>query len=258
MSDSSSHKIRSRPKSQSKKYDSVLAVEPLLVKSKSFHDFQPTIPLACKLIYSQGKLVHSYYETVPEWFLRKVKVPKVEPRTGEVGMKELQGFFRGNRRLNLSDADPLSLAQTTDLLDLSRKRLQDTTRKFGKKRISSSRHFFLKSKRNRVRFLLFEVEERVLSFPDKLDKDVQHHTRDDDVDTDEEQMNQGVFVAFTNILQGIKENELRRRHNRLRFAGKSASSGSHMDRASESDPVESKGESVTERPRNESPKPSSN
>ena len=145
-------------------------------------------------------------------------------------MSDLQGFFRKSRRLDFAGGESPGLAPADDLFSSSRAKFCNAKRQPGRKKVVATRRLVFKSKRNHVSFPFFETEEDALSFPDEESNKVQSHVRDDDVDTDEEQMNQGVFRAFTNFLQGLKENELRRSGGRLRALRPRLSTGDRVER----------------------------
>jgi len=187
---------------------------PPLVKSKSFAEFNSKLPLVSKLIYSQGKLVHSKFTLIPQSFKRKLAQLKQDTKAGN---REIQGddlaalanFFRRRPRLNLDKDSTLSeLNKPTDIINNSRGRAQGIKRVLGKlRRTEKPSKVMWRSKRHSRLFDVYESDKSVLAFPESTSQNHHNHVHDDDVDTDEEQVEQGVFRSFTNFLEGLKEAE---------------------------------------------------
>jgi hypothetical protein len=195
-----------------------LPTAPLLVKSKSFAEFNGKLPFVSKLVYSQGKLVHSKFTAVPQSFRRKLSHLNHETGTGayELKSEELSGlkdFFKKGPRLNFDkDDEQTELNNPTEIIQNLRQRVQGIKRVLGKlRRTEKPRKLIWRSKRHSKLMDIYESDDSVFSFPEAQSRSLHRHVMDDDVDTDEEQVEQGVFRSFTNFLEGLKDasNELK-------------------------------------------------
>jgi hypothetical protein len=201
---------RSLSATSMKKQASEPEVETKLTKCRSLHSFQNKIPFACKLVFSQGKLLHSNFEVLPKWFKRKQIKLKQEKTASIPQDKEslltLEGFFKKEHRLNFEEPEEqMNLQNVPEIVGSSFGKLQGVKKMLGKKRASKPKKIFMRSKRNYTGFDIFESEDQILSFPNEATKILHRPLHDDDVDTDEDQMNQGTYKAFLNLIDGLED-----------------------------------------------------
>jgi len=189
-------------------------VAPPLVKSKSFAEFNNKLPFVSKLIYSQGKLVHSKFVMIPQSFKRKLAHLKQETSVGNLELQgedltDLEILFKKGPRLNLDKDDGVSeLNKPSEIIQNSRVRMQGIKRVLGKmRRTEKPSKVVWRSKRHSKLLDVYESDKSVFVFLESKNQSLQRHILDDDVDTDEEQVEQGVFRSFTNFLEGLKEAE---------------------------------------------------
>jgi hypothetical protein len=181
-----------------------------LSKCRSFNSFQNKLPFACKLVYSQGKLLHSNFEILPKWFRRKKVTFKLEKTAStdedKQNLTDLGEFFNKSTRLNLDEPrDQNDLQNVCDIIGSSTPKYQGVDKVLVKRRNCKPKRIFMRSRRNFSGFDFFENEGEIIFFPNEETKILHHPKQDDDVDTDEEQMNQGVYRSLLDFTKGLYE-----------------------------------------------------
>lgn len=206
MAESNYHSRNSSTGSLRKHIDSDLPLEPLSRKSKSTRPIRNQYPLLSKLVYSQGKLQHSSYQELPGWLHKKTGRINPDPEVlirpdNEKELESLVQFFEKKPRLCFDASTSLNLLNVKDIVAQVSGSRKITHRRTGK----TAQRVVFKSRRSTTAFHQFNLEDNVIDFSQAVSEHFMRHRSDDDVDTDEEQMKQGILKCFKNLVKGIKQ-----------------------------------------------------
>ena len=189
-----------------KPVDKEVPLEPRSKKSKSSRQVRNQFPLLSKLVYSQGKLQHSCYQEIPSWLHKKFGRVNADLKTipmaeDEKEFESLAQFFEKKPRLCFDGSTSLNLLNVKDIVSKAGVDRKISHRRTGK----PIEKVIFKSRRSTTAFHQFNLEDNVMDFSQIVSGEFMRHFADDDVDTDEEQMKQGVLKCFTNLVRVIKE-----------------------------------------------------
>ena len=189
---------------------------PKLAKSLSSRIECKGFPIISKIIYSQGKLVHSHIARSPVK-RRDLKSFKKYSHLfkdclkefEEQEAKELQDFFLQKRKLQFRFAEE-GMQDVEDKVNLLRAKMsQGNMKKVKCERKASVTRICFRSRRGASSFQVYDEHKKFLQMTDDLRKKIQPHSMDDDHDTDSEQCAKGVQTAYLNLIQAVRSSSMR-------------------------------------------------